>query len=244
MAKEEIYTIPVIEAFEEDCECPICFMYETLEKASVDFVLSPSYMEVDVRGKTNELGFCRTHFNQLYAEPNRLGVALMLESHMKKIKEDLKTRIKKGPGTKKSALFSKKSENDGLSDYTGTLKDNCFICDRVTHTFGLYMDTFFYLWKKDEDFRQSVLNSKGFCIHHFGQLYDQGAKSLNKKAFEEFVPLITKLQEDNYDRVLGDIEWFIQKFDYRFEKEPWKNSKDAIIRSIRKMASFDVTKQS
>lgn len=243
MAKEEIYTIPVIEAFEEDCECPICFMYETLEKASVEFVLSPSYMEVDVRGKTNELGFCRTHFNQLYAEPNRLGVALMLESHMKKVKEDLKARVKKGPAPKGS-LFSKKNTDDGIAAHTGHLLDSCFICDRVEHTFGLYMDTFFYLWKKDEDFRKSVLSSKGFCIHHFGMLYDQGVKSLNKKSFDDFAAELVKLQEENFDRVLGDIEWFIQKFDYRFEKEPWKNSKDAIIRSIRKMASFDITKQS
>lgn len=96
------------------------------------------------------------------------------------------------------------------------------------------------MWKRDEDFREAVKNSKGFCVNHFGMLYDQGQSSLNKKAFEEFEHIILKIQEDNFDRVIGDIEWFITKFDYRFEKEPWKNSKDAIIRSIRKMSSFDV----
>lgn len=109
MAKEEIYTIPVIDAFKEDCECPLCFLYEQLEKDSVDFVLSPSYMEVDVRGGyTNEYGFCRKHFSQLYAEPNRLGVALMLESHMKKVKEDLKTHIKKKALKPKALCLAKK----------------------------------------------------------------------------------------------------------------------------------------
>lgn len=241
MAKEEIYTIPVIEAFEEDCECPLCLMYERLEKASVDFVLSPSYMEVDVRGKTNELGFCQKHFSQLYAEPNRLGVALMLESHMKKIQADLNLRLKKGPSAKGS-LFKKKPSDEGLSAYTGALKSSCFICKRVENTFYRYLDTFFYLWKKDEDFRNSVRASKGFCLDHFGMLYDQGVKSLGEKAFKPFSDELIQLQTTNYERVLGDLEWFIKKYDYRFDKEPWKNSKDAIIRSVRKMASFDVTK--
>jgi hypothetical protein len=35
-------------------------------------------------------------------------------------------------------------------------------------------------------------------------------------------------------RVNDDLEWFINKFDYRFQDEPWKNSKDAIPRTIIK----------
>lgn len=239
MAKEEIYTIPVIDAFNEDCECPLCFLYEKLEKDSIDFVLSPSYMEVDVRGFTNEFGFCQKHFTQLYAQPNRLGVALMLESHMKKVKEDLHTRIKKGPKAKNS-LFGKKSDPESLSDYTGKLIDSCYICHRVDKTFDRYLDTFFYLWKKDKAFRETFKASKGLCLHHFGKLYDQGQHSLSASAFEEFAPLLIQLQEENFDRVIDDIEWFVKKFDYRYAKEPWKDSKDAIIRSIRKVASIAV----
>ena len=36
------------------------------------------------------------------------------------------------------------------------------------------------------------------------------------------------------ERVNGDIGWFIDKFDYRFKNEPWKNSKDALPRGIIK----------
>lgn len=32
------------------------------------------------------------------------------------------------------------------------------------------MDTFFYLYKNDEAFREKLKNSKGFCLHHFGDL--------------------------------------------------------------------------
>ncbi len=39
-------------------------------------------------------------------------------------------------------------------------------------------------------------------------------------------------------RVIDDLEWFIDKFDYRNENEPWKNSKDAVQRSILKTNSY------
>jgi hypothetical protein len=36
-------------------------------------------------------------------------------------------------------------------------------------------------------------------------------------------------------RTLDDMQWFVNKFDYRYEKEPWKNAKDAPIKSIQKL---------
>ena len=41
-------------------------------------------------------------------------------------------------------------------------------------------------------------------------------------------------------KVEEDIDWFIQKFDYRFKDEPWKNSKDALQRTILKVSSENV----
>lgn len=239
MAKEEIYTIPVNDAFKEDSECPLCTLYRQLEKDSVDFVLGPSYMESDVRGFTNEHGFCRHHFTQIYAEPNRLGVALMMESHMKQIREDIKKHAKRGPKVSKFK-FNKPSDEEGLSTYTEDLLNDCYICRRVDDFFNRYVDTLFYLWKKNPEFRETFSASKGFCVQHYGELYDLAPKHLNQKSLEEFTEILVKVQEANFDRVIGDIEWFITKFDYRFEKEPWKNSKDAVIRSIEKIASIKV----
>ena len=36
------------------------------------------------------------------------------------------------------------------------------------------------------------------------------------------------------DRTIEDVEWFIKKFDYRYKDEPWKNSKDALVRTLCK----------
>ena len=104
--KEEIYTIPVMDGFKEDCECPFCAMKRTLENNTINYVLSPSYMEEDVRGETNAKGFCTEHTQRLYNEGNALGLALMLHSHMKDQHETIEKLLKTASAPKK--LFGKK----------------------------------------------------------------------------------------------------------------------------------------
>ena len=41
--------------------------------------------------------------------------------------------------------------------------------------------------------------------------------------------------QDNLARVQGDLDWFIEKFDYRNASADWKNSKDAVSRSMQKL---------
>lgn len=40
--KEKIYTIPVNDAFDKDCECPLCAMYQELENNAVEYTMGPS----------------------------------------------------------------------------------------------------------------------------------------------------------------------------------------------------------
>ena len=86
--KEQIYTIPVNDGFMADSECPFCAMREKLERDVLDYVLGPSYMEQDVRDITNEKGFCREHYRMMYDAQNRLGLALMVSTHMAAIEKE------------------------------------------------------------------------------------------------------------------------------------------------------------
>ena len=64
--KEKIYTIPLMDAFRAQDECPFCFIERNLEQHAMDFVLGSgaSYMEDDVRAETDKIGFCRTHYEK------------------------------------------------------------------------------------------------------------------------------------------------------------------------------------
>ena len=90
---EKIYTIPVNEAFEASeadhaCGCPFCTLYRKLENDQLELILGASMMEPDVRIKTNEMGFCKTHYDMMFTRKNRLGMALMLESHLNQLREE------------------------------------------------------------------------------------------------------------------------------------------------------------
>ena len=245
--KETIYTIPVMDAFREPCECAFCHMRHVLEQNGLDFMLgaSTSYMEGDIRIKTDEIGFCRRHFNMMHAMPNRLGVALMGQTHLARLRKDLSALIQKTkPGEKaKKPLFGKPASGgeSPVSAYIKTLEKTCYICDMMENTFLRYVDTFFKLWPKEAELRGLVADGKGFCLPHFAMMMDAAAQKLSGADYEAFAKLACEVQMANLDRVQADIDWFVQKFDYRFQSEPWRDSKDAPRRVIQKISSEIIT---
>ena len=50
-----------------------------------------------------------------------------------------------------------------------------------------------------------------------------------------FYSTVLLQMQQNLARVHGDLDWFIEKFDYRNASAPWKNSKDAVSRSMQKL---------
>ena len=87
--KEKIFTISVNDAFDSGCECPVCYMKRELENAAVEYTMGPSYMEDDIRAKTDELGFCEKHIKDVYNCENRLGFALVMKTHMDRVIADI-----------------------------------------------------------------------------------------------------------------------------------------------------------
>ena len=235
--KEKIYTIPVNEAFDDPGECAFCRLNNKLEADILDYVLGPSYMEEDNRAETDRLGFCKHHYDKLFHAQNRLGVALMLSTHLKKINKELDKILEQElmSGGKKG-LFKKESTNP-LADYTDNLSSSCFACERINGRMNSYIETFFYLWKKEPEFRDKVINGNGFCLEHLSMIFAEAHKRFNDKDFSDFANAIIPVQKKNLSRIDDELDWFIQKFDYRFKDEPWKNSKDSVERAILKVSS-------
>lgn len=234
--KEQLYTIPVNEAFDKDCECPICAMRQSLEKASIEYTLGPSYMEDDVRMVTDKVGFCANHSKELYRQQNRLGLALIMKTHMDNIIKEVE-RLPKGMSG--GGLFKKKAEAP-VVEYMKKLEDSCFVCARVGQVFERYIATIFYLYEKERDFRDKFAKAKGFCNKHYGLLYDQAPNFLSGRDLEEFADTLNESYISNMKRVRDDLEWFIDKFDYRNAEAPWKNSRDALPRTMLKTNSTEV----
>ena len=100
---------------------------------------------------------------------------------------------------------------------------------------GKFTDVILYLFFKEKDFRERFLSKKGFCLYHLKMLLEGTLKYLNQRERTEFVIALMEMELVHLDRIKEEVNWFTQKFDYRNEKAPWKNSQDAIPRSIEKI---------
>ena len=228
--KEQLYSIPVNDAFAADCECPVCQMYHKLETDSVEYTMGPSYMEDDTRALTDAKGFCGKHIKMVYDQDNRLGMSWVMKTHFDKTINDIKKVMPSGP----AKLIKKGISDSPLIKYIDNLDNSCFVCDRINNFFDQYVDTIFFLWKKDDEFKEKFKSAKGFCTPHYSLLLKKAAAHLKGDDLESFVGIINDMYITNMERVRDDLAWFINKFDYKYQNEPWYNAKDSVIRSLVK----------
>lgn len=232
--KEKLYAIPVNDAFDEECECPVCVMYRELEKDALRLTMSGVMVE-ERRMESNKTGFCQKHAAMLYEMEGRTGLAWLFKTHMDQVISEIEQ--KQGAPAKKQ-LFKKQAESSPLLEYIGYLNQSCYVCDHIWRTFQNYLHTICHLYKKEEAFREKFKASKGFCVKHYGMLYQMAQSKLNGAVLEQFVTDLDRVCLENLKRVRDDLSWFIDKFDYRYKDEPWKNSKDALPRTMTKLDSI------
>lgn len=241
--EEKLYTIPLTEAFEADDECPFCFAERKIENDLLDFVLgsASSYMESDVRAMTDREGFCRKHFKKMFDYGNTLGNGWILKTHYEQINYELKNQIKMFAPSKTSFMdkLKKKSadaeKENAIAAWTRMRDRSCYICKRFNDTYNRYLDTFFNMYKNDNTMYKRIERSKGFCLHHFGEICEKADTKLNNKQREEFYPLVFGVMQKSMERVGEDVSWLVEKFDYKNQDADWKNSKDAIQRGMQKL---------
>lgn len=249
--KYHIDTIPVWDAMKLDGECLLCALERKTELGEADRYLGASVMEPDTRIQVNEKGFCRKHHAMFYSVSNRLGHALMLESHLARTRERMKKaadaleraadNYAKAPLGKltrngQNALQEMQKQSQALSDMAGT----CIMCETIRENMERYLHTFFHLYKNDTEFRNHFDASMGVCLPHTADLVRVATEELSAREAAEFIRTLMRLEEKNMDRMQEDISWFIRKFDYRFQNEPWKNSQDAVPRTVNKLRGWCV----
>ena len=229
--KETIYTIPVMEAIEKG-GCLFCNLYEHLEESVLNYITGPSvaYMQDDIREKTDKMGFCPRHYKALYEQRNRLGLALILHTHMKKFNRDLEDLYEQSLKFK-GLLFGKKEE--GLPKYITEVNNSCYVCENINSSYDRYISTFFEIFKKNEEIAGIIEEKIVFCVGHMVDVVPSARKYLSGKDINRFLEGFLNTQASYLKGLEADLEHFVKKFDYRFKEEPWGNSKDSIERTIK-----------
>lgn len=237
--KEKIHTIPVNDGFDAGDECPFCFMERVVERSAIRYVAGPgaSYMEPEVRASTDAVGFCREHMKKLYDYGNTLGNALMLQTHMAGLLEEFEIAADQFEMPPKRKLFSSKKLESTKDAYWKRLHErvcSCYLCDKIEYNMVRYFETFFVLIKQEE-FRQKVENSKGFCLRHFARLLEMAEEQLPNAQQEWFYTTVFPLMKENLFRVKADLDWLVAKYDYRNAGKPLGNAADSLQRTMQKL---------
>lgn len=229
---QQIYTIPVNEAFDlvnekPECGCPFCVLYKKLQNDELDIILGASMMEPDIRIKTNEEGFCSDHYAMMLRRKRMLGMGLMMESHLAEV-------IKKIDGP---TLLGNKAQAS-VSALT-RLEDSCYVCGRIEKNLSAMIATAVYLHETDYQFREKFERAPYFCLPHYRKMIEYAQKKTTKRAFRELYSTAHKIVKGYAASLSDDVSWFCKKFDYRYDEEPWYNSKDSVQRSIKFLTGDD-----
>ena len=223
---EQIYTIPVNEAFDlvsekPECGCPLCVLYRKLQRDEIDIILGASMMEPDIRIKTNEQGFCLNHYNIMLGRKRMLGMGLMMESHLAEVKKLLDGK----------SLFGNRRR--AAIDSLGELECDCYVCTRIEKNLSAMIATTVYLWESDGEFRKKFARAPYFCLPHYRRMLDYAEKKMHKRNFPDFYEAAYKTEKAYLESLSSEVSWFCKKFDYRYDEEPWYNSKDSVQRAIK-----------
>ena len=235
--KDKIYTIPVTDAYASECACPLCFLKSEIAEKTVDYYLGPSLMEPDVRTETNKVGFCAEHLSMMYKkEINRLGMGLMLHTHLKDVREDVEedlAKIAPEPGSFFKGRDKDYKQNlEALADKIEKRSSTCIVCKRIDYTMERYLEVLFWMFFEHPGFREQFEKKSRYCLPHLAVLLRSAGKYLNQKQAAEFLRLLSGLEREGLHQMEGELEWFTLKFDYRNTSKPWGNSKDAVPRGI------------
>lgn len=230
--RQDITSIPVTEVFEPRDGCPICRMRNLLEERVVEYITGAAMMEPDVREETNRQGFCFPHYQMMLKRRNRLGVALILESHLQEVRRQVFESpvpfIKKAPG--KQAGSAAKAA------------DSCFVCRQVDWGMERMLATVCRLWENERDFRRLFEEQPTLCLPHFSLLTRAAQTEISKKNLPDFGKACSSLASRYLDELSSDVSHFCRMFDYRNsgEEADWGNSRDSIERAVWWLTSREV----
>ncbi|MBQ8094304.1 MAG: hypothetical protein IJ242_12130 [Clostridia bacterium] len=235
--KYTLDTIPVLDAFKQDCQCPMCRLQILCEDGYIDGLLSSAYMEPECRVRTNKTGFCSRHYAQMYERRNRLGLALMTHTHLQELIRSLEETMGT-PAKKNSRLpfFTASVQEDGRPAKIRAGIDACDICDQLDKTMRRYAFTVIRLVLDKPEFK-SRFEKTGACLPHTALLLDLSEETLSGRERETFESFLKDVTLHRLHEIESNLYDFTQQFDYRNAGvAPTQAARDSVEHALNRLA--------
>jgi hypothetical protein len=227
----------VHDAYAAGGECPLCALAGAAEQTYLRSFQHSRVMEPNVRVMTNRTGFCPSHSHKLYAGENKLGVALVLHTHLREQLPVLRTALGRLSDAATAALrVSRRAARlDDATAALATLRDRCFICDLLGEDLERYAFTILYLWGKDPDFLPTYQASRGFCVPHFLSMLGHARKLLKGERLERWVRDTAPLIEASLQELDRDLLAFTQLYQDANRSMGSEQERTALARTLQKL---------
>jgi hypothetical protein len=220
--REDITSIPVTDIFDEPDGCPICRLRDLMEARVTDYITGAAMMEPDVRIETNKTGFCQKHFADMLAMPNRLSLALMLQSYL----GDL---LEKGISDKKH--ISKKDFEE-ISEKLTRSTNGCFVCESISSKLKLYARNIIYIWESTPEFREKTRAQEYFCPRHLALLTETAKGLVSKRNYKAFCEDHFSVTRGILEGLKGEVDAFCNSYNYLYRDIPLGEAKLAAEHTI------------
>ncbi len=221
--KEVIYTIPINDAYDVKCGCPVCRLEKKLDEDACEYVMGAAMMEPDVRIETNRLGFCPEHFSIMLRMKNRLSLALMLQSYLGELLEE---------GVKDDIKHVSKKEFQAVSRKLSEASNSCFICERVREKLDLFAKNIIYIWQSEPEFREKTRAQEYFCPNHLSLLCETAKGILPKRCYTDFLKDHFFSSRKILEGFSEEVTKFCNSYNYMFRDIPLGEAKNSIERTI------------
>lgn len=204
--------------------CPICWISQKSVRRFLDGLLYENVNDPGIRQHvTAALGFCNRHAWQMRAvNGGSLGMALLHRDALKQWQQQLDqaTRVH-GRGDVERKQIAQANES----------REKCLACERQAEIGQRYIETLLEALP-DREFTDALHQSAGLCRAHFAQACHSATQVEMLDALVEIQMVINR-------RLIGELDEFVRKNDYRFTAEGFGVEGDSWIRAIAHLAGSE-----
>jgi hypothetical protein len=218
----------------EALERPGCALCSLTRESVRQYLHSLSYEQVndvDLRAKLRASGLCQRHAWLFLEEGgNRLGVAIVYRDLLAHALRELESSRASGRGLARR-LGSLLAAGRATEPAKHRVAQPCLACGIETDAEWRYRSTLLdHLG--EADLRQRLRTSAGLCLPHLGRgLLSEGRGQD-----------LAWLRQDAASRLrtlVGELDEYIRKHDYRFRRETWGEERDAPRRAVERAVGSD-----
>lgn len=203
--------------------CPVCRLAQQAVHDYLKSVLYESVNDIKTRDRLRAAqGFCRRHAWLLPGFRDPLAIAIIYRDVANQAGKDLAAAAAEAGGVSVLRLRGSRAGKDAAHRLAP--HRSCPACAIAESSEKMTL-TVLLLHLASAELQSAYTASAGLCLPHLRQ-------GLGLANSDEEVRALAALQQQVYDRLIGELDEFIRKHDYRFRHEEMGRERDAPRRAI------------